>query len=186
MQPDLTHATTLLRQGGICVIPTDTLYGLVAQANNKVAVERVYTTKHRDKTKPCIVLIADMVDLKKFKVSLSPNILKTLSRVWPGPVSVVLPCTQSQPHLDRDQGSLAFRLPNNQWLREFLRTTGPLVAPSANPEGSPPATTIAEARAYFGDAVECYVDGGTLQSDPSTLIAFDEKGSVTVLRGTLA
>lgn len=185
MQADLTHAAEVLRQGGVCVLPTDTVYGLVASANNQAAVERVYTIKRRNPAKPCIILIADKEDLKQFGVPLSPKVVQELSRLWPGPVSVVLPCAQKAfSRLTRDTGSLAFRLPDSEPLRAFLRITGPLIAPSANPEGLPTAATVGEARAYFGDLVDCYVDGGELKNPPSALIALDESGAARVLRGT--
>ena len=84
-------------------------------------------------------------------------------------------------HLHRGTGTLAFRVPKPAWLRKLLQETGPLIAPSANFEGEPPALTIRAAKKYFGENVDFYADAGRLASKPSTLIKV-EKGNVIVLR----
>lgn len=171
-----------LKSGAIGVIPTDTLYGLVCCALNEESVDRVYALRERDVDKPCITLISDLDQLNLFNIVPSSRDREYLSRVWPGKVSVTLPIdATSFPYLHRGKDSLAFRLPNDEALRNLIRQTGPLIAPSANPQGKVPAATIEEARMYFGDRADFYVDGGTLRSEPSTLIRFDN-GKVVVLR----
>jgi L-threonylcarbamoyladenylate synthase len=164
----------ILKNGGIGVMPTDTLYGLVGNVFSKKAVSRIYKIKNRNKKKKLIVLISSINDLKKFKIS--NNLIRTnrriLKKVWPGRVSVVL-------------NSVAFRLPAQKSLIKILRKTGPLVAPSANPEGLSPAQNIKEAKKYFGDKVDFYLAGGTLQGDPSSLIKINKKGEIVVLRGNI-
>ena len=169
------QAREALLRGGIAVIPTDTLYGIVAQAEDVQAVELVYKMRARDPKKPVIVLIAKKSDLKIFNISLSPAQNKFLNQVWPGKVSVILPCADKKfLHVHRGGGTIAFRVPDHDALRALLKKTGPLIAPSANPEGMPPAKTIAEARAYFGDSVDVYCDGGTLAGPPSSIISLVE------------
>ena len=140
----------ILKKGNIGVIPTDTLYGIVGSAFSKKAVERIYEVKGRDENKPFIVLIASISDLKKFDIALTVPQKKLLDGVWPASVSVILPCPQKKfQYLHRGTKSLAFRLPKDRELQTFLKQTGPLVAPSANPQGGKPAETIAEAKKYF-------------------------------------
>lgn len=171
-----------LKSGGVGVIPTDTLYGVVASVWERDAIERVYALRKRDLDKPCIVLIADIAELEKFSVTLSSKQMKWLETVWPGKVSVLLPCPDTAlQYLTRGTGSLAFRIPDDEALRALLRETGPLIAPSANPQGENPAETIDEARRYFGDAVDFFVDGGTLQSKPSTIVKLENE-RVTIIR----
>lgn len=171
-----------LKQGGIGVIPTDTLYGMVASAWNETAVERGYILRNRDLEKACIILIADIADLETFSVHPSPKERVWLDSVWPGKVSVLLPCSDTAlQYLTRGTGNLAFRIPDDGSLLAFLRETGPLIAPSANPQSENPAETISEAKQYFGDAVDFYIDGGVLQSPPSTIVKL-ESDRVTVLR----
>lgn len=162
-----------LSRGGVGVIPTDTLYGLVGCALDERVVQRVYAIRKRDMDKPCIILIASIADIHLFGIQLSVQEQAYVHRWWPGAVSVVLPVSQNTfAYLHRGKGSLAFRCPDDQALRELLTQTGPLIAPSANVQGLPPATTIAEARAYFGTAVDLYVDSGVLSGEPSTVVQF--------------
>jgi len=168
----------ILLSGGVGVLRTDTLYGLVAVAENQAAVERVYTLKSRDETKSPIVLIASIDQV--FDTCDAPA---SLDSYWPGKVSIVLPSMTAPSWIQRGNRSVAYRLPDDMALQNLLKTTGPLIAPSANPEGSTPASTITEAIAYFGDAVDFYVDGGTVtDTTPSKLIRISQSGDVEALR----
>lgn len=172
----------LLKAGGVGIVPTDTLYGLCANAHSKPAVERVYRLKGRDDTKPFIVLISLIDDLKQFGIKLTAEHAAYLGEVWPGPVSVILPCPLKKfAYLHRGTHSLAFRLPKNAKFREFLKRSGPLAAPSANPQGTEPARTIAEAKKYFGEKVDFYIAGGRKEGKPSTIISM-VSGMPEVLR----
>ncbi len=171
-----------LQKGGIVVIPTDTLYGIVTSALNKSAVEKVYALRKRSPDKPVIVLVASFEQLQKF-LDVSEKAKQYLEGVWPGSVSVVLPCDKKEYfHLHRGTNSIAFRMPADKILKKLLLITGPLIAPSANTEGMPPATTIEEAQAYFGDSVDVYVDGGKITGSPSRLVRWNNDGSVEILR----
>lgn len=172
----------ILKEGGIAVVPTDTLYGVCASAFSKPAVERVYELKGRDENKPFIVLISAVDDLKQFGVKLTLHQKAYLDEVWPGPVSVILPCPLKKlAYLHRGTNSLAFRLPKHKKLRDFLKKTGPLTAPSANPQGAEPAHTIKEAKNYFGNKVDVYIAGGKKIGKPSMLVSM-MSGNPEVLR----
>lgn len=174
------HVIAALKAGGVGVIPTDTVYGIVASAHHPAAVERLYTLRHRDPAKACIMLIADAQQIAAW-VHFPPR--EASDAYWPGPVSIVLPAFEQTPHyLHRGQKSLACRVPADSNLRQLLQKTGPLLAPSANLEGQPPATTVTEAQAYFGGRVDFYVDGGEKHAAPSKLIKI-EAGKTVVLRG---
>lgn len=168
----------------ISVIPTDTLYGIVASALDVSAVQRLYAVRGRNPEKPCIILMAGADELSRFGITPNRRIKRFLDSVWPGPVSVILPVSGDEfAYLHRGTHSLAFRVPKNDYLQKLLRETGPLLAPSANPEGKPPAETITEARAYFGDAVDQYVDGGRLTGEPSTVIDLQTETPVILRQG---
>jgi len=178
------RAADLLKEGKVCVLPTDTLYGLCGSAAFSETVEKVYQLKRRDLKKPMIVLIGRLKDLKLFAVKLNRETKKILKKFWPGEVSVILPCYSERfSYLHRGMNSLAFRLPGPTWLRKLLKKTGPLVAPSCNPEGLRPAQTIAEARQYFKDDVAFYLDKGTLSGLPSTLIEIENGKAVVKRKG---
>jgi L-threonylcarbamoyladenylate synthase len=183
MDTETEKASAILLAGGVGILPTDTLYGVLGSALSADAVDRIYALKRRDRRKPFIVLIAEMNDVERFGVVLSDAVRQELAKYWPGPTSIILPTVDdSFTYLDRGTDAIAFRVPNDDDLRALLRETGPLVAPSANVEGASPATTIEEARKYFGTEVDFYVDGGALDGKPSKLIALDEDGGVQVVR----
>jgi L-threonylcarbamoyladenylate synthase len=170
----LKKAIKILKNGGVGIMPTDTLYGLVGSVGSKKAVDRIFKLKNRSKKKKLIILISSIKDLEKFKIEHS-YILKnigTLNKFWPGKVSIVIE-------------GIAFRLPAKKSLIEILKKTGPLVAPSANPESLKPAENTKEAKKYFGSKVDFYLPGGTLKGGPSTLIKINEKREIIVLRGNI-
>lgn len=190
MPRDKKSLIRFLKRGGIGILPTDTLYGLIGSALQKRTVARIYRLRRRSPKKPMIILIGSLADLKKFGVIVNGQMSKVLKRFWPGKVSVILPCPSKKfNYLHRGTRTLAFRLPAKKSLRELLRRTGPLVAPSANVEGRPPAKTIRDAQRYFGTKVDFYVDAGRLDRRPSTLVAIQgsrlkvlRKGAVKVGR----
>ncbi len=171
-----------LKSGGLAVMPTDTIYGLVASAFSKKAVERVYEIKDREKDKPFIILISNIKDLDLFGIKISDFQRAFLRRNWPGALSIIFDCPKVKWHyLHRGTKSLAFRLPDNEWLREIVKKTGPLAAPSANPSGFPPASNLTEAKKYFATKVDYYYAGRLSKGLPSTLIKFDQE-DFTILR----
>ncbi len=172
----------IIKKVGVGVIPTDTIYGLVRKALSRKTVKRVYKLKQRNPKKPSIIHISKVDDLNLFRIKLGENTKKFLQKYWPGKVSVILPCPYKKfSYLHRGTETLAFRLPDYPELVSLLKKTGPLIAPSANPESEEPAKTIEEAKKYFGEKVDFYADVGRPESLPSTLISIkDEK--VKVLR----
>lgn len=174
------EVAALLRDGKIGVIRTDTLYGIVAQASNELAVERVYRAKGRDEKKSPIVLIASTDQL----FDMMPESLKRLVvNGWPEKTSIIIPSKHSPHWIRRKNDSVAYRLPRVESLCRLLEESGPLIAPSANPEGSIPAMSLKEAVDYFGDQVDFYVDGGTVRDHaPSKLLIIDAEGRVEQIR----
>ena len=182
LKQDYQKLIAAIKKGGIGVLPTDTLYGLVGSAFSASALERIYAIRERSGKKPFIILISTLSDLKKFEIKINKKTEVLLRGVWPGKVSVVFPVRSKKfGYIHRGTKSLAFRLPNKDSLTTLLKKTGPLVAPSANREGAKPATTIKKAKQYFGERIDFYVDGGTLCGKPSTLVAW-EKGKFVTLR----
>lgn len=176
----------ILKAGGIGVMPTDTIYGLVGSALSKKTVERIYAVRQRKPEKPFIVLIGSIGDLKLFKIKVDNFSKRVLSKVWPGKVSVILPCRSKKfSYLHRGTKTLAFRLPADVRLRNLFKKTGPLVAPSANPEGLRPAKNIKEAKKYFAKKIDFYIGGKKPDKLPSTLIQIKNKNIVILRRGKI-
>lgn len=158
-----------LKKGKIGVIPTDTIYGIVGSALNKKTVKKIYKLRKRLRSKPFIILISKLDDLKKFDINLTKDQTICLKKIWPNPVSVSLQ-------------NVAFRIPKDKWLLNLLEKVGPLVAPSANFEGEKVSENIEQAKKYFGDNISFYIDGGEIKSKPSTIIELGQDGKFKVLR----
>ncbi len=182
LQKDPSAIISLIKNQQIGVMPTDTLYGLVGSALSQKAVEKIYRARRRSETKPLIILISDIQDLKLFNIEPSSEDLKIISQLWPNPVSIILPVPDDKwQYLHRGTRSLAFRVPNDQFLQNFLSQTGPIGAPSANLEGQPPARDIHQAQHYFQNKAQFYIDAGLLDRPPSTLASIDN-GQLHILR----
>lgn len=175
----------ILQRGGIGVLMTDTIFGLVGSAVNRASVARLYRVRRRSPDKPLIILISSLRDLESFGVVVDADLRRVLREVWPGPVSVIVPALAGKwRYLHRGTKSLAFRLPASSTLRSLVRQTGPLVAPSANPEGLPSATTLEQARAYFGPASDFYY-GRARAGRVSTLVRYDGGKCIVMRQGAV-
>lgn len=180
----------LLQPAAVAVIPTDTVYGVVARAQDEAAVQRLYALKHREQ-KPGTVIAANLTQLEQ--LGFKHRYLKAVEQYWPGAVSVIIPLSDpALTYLHQGKCALAVRIPNNPELQELLFATGPLMTSSANDPGKPTATTIQQAQAYFGDKVDVYVDGGAIENPPSTIIRIIDDavevvraGAVTINDGTI-
>lgn len=179
----------MLKENGVVVMPTDTIYGIVGKAESESVVNRIYAIRKRNLQKPCIILIGSVSELKKFSIILSKEQKSKIKKYWPGPVSVVFDCIDDLSmqagkfrYLHRGTNTLAFRLPAQRGFQELLLKTGPLIAPSANIEGKFPAKDINEAKEYFGELVDLYIDGGEIEEKASKVVKLNNDGSVAVLR----
>ncbi|HET7060299.1 MAG TPA: L-threonylcarbamoyladenylate synthase [Candidatus Saccharimonadales bacterium] len=174
----------LTDKGAVGVIPTDTVYGLAARAADPAAVERLYALKRRD-AKPGTLIAADLDQLEK--LGLKHRYLKAVEQFWPGAISVIIPCADpALRYLHRGKMSLAVRIPADTELQKLLRVTGPLLTSSANHPGEPPAETIVQARKYFGNEVNFYVDGGDLSAcQPSTIIRIVDDAIEIIRQGAV-
>ncbi len=174
-----------LNEGKIGVIPTDTIYGLVGKALNKKVVQRIYDVKGRRPDKPMIILISSFEDIKLFGVKISKKESEIMKELWPGKVSIILTCkVKKLEYLHRGTDSLAFRFPDKLELIYLLKNSGPLIAPSANPESLSPATKINEAKKYFGKNIDFYLSG-KVNSEPSTLIKIENNKLIVLREGAV-
>lgn len=169
--------------GAVGVIPTDTVYGVVARAADQAAVERLYQIKHRE-GKPGTIVAAGVQQLEQ--LGLKHRYVKAVEQYWPGALSIIIPCGPELAYLHQGKFSLAVRVPDNQVLQALLEQTGPLLTSSANHPGEPTSTTIEQAKQYFGDEVDFYVDGGDLSANqPSTIIRIIDDAVEVVRQGAV-
>lgn len=173
----------IIQDKGVAVIRTDTLYGIVGLAKDEHVVDRIYNIKNRNPLKPVIVLVSDFSDIESFGITLSQDFKKAASMYWPGKVSIVIPVPDSIDlhYLHKGTKGIAFRVPDKQDLIDLIKKTGPLVAPSANPEGEAPARNVKEAMDYFGHEVEYYKDSGLCEDlRASKIIKIKDKEGVDI------
>lgn len=161
------QAADALNSGKIGIMPTDTVYGLVARADNKQAVERAYALKDRER-KPGTLIAASVEQL--IDLGVPQNEIDKVAEWWPNPLSAVL-IMNGREYLHQGVGDIAMRVVADPTIIEILKKTGPLITSSANLPGQPGATSLPEAYAYFGETVDFYVDGGNIAATrPSTII----------------
>lgn len=175
-------AEHLRTPGEIAIIPTDTVYGVVARAADPQAVARLYKLKHRE-GKPGTLVAATVSQLIDMGIEL--RYLTKAEELWPGAVSIIIPCGHDLFYIHQGTDSLAIRIPDDPKLLALLQQTGPLLTSSANQPGEPPATTVAEAKAYFGDQLDWYEDGGVVNRAPSTVIKIVDDSIEIVRQGAV-
>jgi L-threonylcarbamoyladenylate synthase len=181
---NLPEIVQKLREGGVGVVPSDTLYGISCLTSNQAGIERIYQIKNHDLDKPFIILVSALDDIRNFGVELSENMANFLLDVWPEKLSVILDVpTDKFSYLHRGKKSLAFRIPKNELLVKLIKESGPIVSTSVNLSGQPPAKTIKEAQIVCGDQVDFYVDVGRLDSPPTTVIKVTTVGFEVVRQG---
>ncbi len=181
MDTSLQNIIEKIKNGGVGILPTDTMYGIVASASNPEAIEKLYAVRHRNPQKQSIVLISSLEDLKQFNIVLNMETENILNKMWPGPFSVEFEVSDTNfPHLTRSNGKFAVRFPKNETLLNLIRQSGPIIAPSANTEGDKPAENLNEAKAYFPN-LDFYLDGGVLENKPSTVVSIVD-GKIKVWR----
>ncbi|MDQ0895529.1 L-threonylcarbamoyladenylate synthase [Agromyces ramosus] len=153
-------------RGELVVIPTDTVYGVAADAFDAKAVARLLDAKGRDRTSPPPVLIPGIPTLDALASEVPEPVRRLVAEFWPGGLTVIL---RAQPSLQWDlgetRGTVALRMPANPIALELLSETGPLAVSSANLSGQPSAVTASNAAEMLGDSVAVYLDGGTAGSD---------------------
>ncbi len=184
----IAEAEAALRRGELVVLPTDTVYGIAAEAFDPVAVDGLLKAKGRGRDMPPPVLVGTVRAAMALVMDLADTGKDLIDEFWPGGLTLVC---RSSPTLVWDlgetKGTVAVRMPLHHVALDLLKKTGPLAVSSANVSGQPPATTVDEAMAQLGDSVSVYLDAGPCPGDvPSTIV--DLTGSVPRLlrRGVIS
>jgi len=162
---DIEGAVAVLHAGGLVAFPTETVYGLGADAGNPVAVRKIFETKDRPATHPVIVHLADAVQLASWARDVPEVARKLAKQFWPGPLTLILKRVRSvSDAVTGGQDTVALRVPAHPVAQQLLaRFGGGIAAPSANRHGRVSATTADHVRREFGAAVDCVLDGGASQ-----------------------
>jgi L-threonylcarbamoyladenylate synthase len=170
--PGMRQARQAIGRAELIVIPTDTVYGVAADAFSPAAVARLLEAKGRGRQSPPPVLVPGATTLRALVAEIPEPVERLVAEFWPGGLTIVLP---SQPSLSWDlgdtRGTVAVRMPADKIALELLEECGPLAVSSANLTGRPAAITVDEAVDMLGDSVAVYLDAGPRESGvPSTII----------------
>ena len=168
----MTAAVKAVQEGGLVVLPTDTVYGIGADAFTPSAVSALLAAKGRGRSMPPPVLVGSVRAAAALTESLGAFGQDLIDEFWPGPLTLVF---RASPTLNWDLGdtlgTVAVRMPLHPVALQLLRQTGPMAVSSANRHSSPPATTVGEAQEQLGAGVSVYLDGGPCADNvPSTIL----------------
>jgi L-threonylcarbamoyladenylate synthase len=171
----IAEAAAAIKRGGLVVFPTETVYGLGADATNPAAIEKLNAVKGRPPEKPYSLHLHSPEQMRPYVGEVPPAAQKLIGKFWPGPLTVVLP--------GKDGKTVGFRLPDHPIARALFKAAGvPVAAPSANRSGSPPPTDAVEARAALAGGFECLLDGGPTRLGKESTVVEIVGGRAEVLR----
>lgn len=184
----LKRAAAVVAAGGLIVYPTETVYGIGADATNPFALRRVSEAKGRKAAKPILVVVNSTEMMLPYVKEIRPAARRLMERFWPGPLTLVFAASdKASPELTQDTGTIGIRIPSSQVCLQLVSQLGaPLTSTSANLSGTEPARAIQEIRSRLRD-IEVFLDAGELpESLPSTIV--DVSGEVfrVLRRGAIA
>jgi L-threonylcarbamoyladenylate synthase len=172
---ELARAVAAIARGDVVAYPTETFYGLAADPRNARAIERVFEAKGRRSEEPLPLIAADLTQVERWFGTLSPLAATLANAFWPGPLTLVLPLPADRAlptNLTAGRDNIAVRVPAHPIACALAAAAGGVItSTSANPSGTPPATTAAEVRRTLADRVAMVIDGGTTPGGaPSTIV----------------
>jgi tRNA threonylcarbamoyl adenosine modification protein (Sua5/YciO/YrdC/YwlC family) len=183
LETGLAAATTAIRAGELVVLPTDTVYGLAADAFDATAVRRLLDAKGRGREMPPPVLVGSVATLDALAATVPPWARRLVEHYWPGPLTIVVREQSSlQWDLGETRGTVAVRMPHDPVALELLARTGPLAVSSANVTGRPAATDADQAADMLGASVSVILDAGPTEDDRPSTIVDCTSGEPRVLR----
>lgn len=158
----IEEAAQIIKNGGIVVFPTETVYGIGANGLDLNAVEKIYTAKEREYNKPLILLISDKKMLDQIAENISDTEMKLIDAFWPGPLTIILQQKSTVPDIvTAGSKTVGVRMTSGEIARKLIKMCNfPITAPSANVAGRPSGTTVADIYEELNDKVDCIIDGG--------------------------
>jgi L-threonylcarbamoyladenylate synthase len=180
----IDQAVAILKNGGVIAFPTETFYGLGADARNEAAIEKIFGIKGRDFKNPILVVIGDVTHLDAFAADIPEVARKLMDRFWPGPLTIVLRAAPSvSPKLTAGSGKIGIRLTSHPIAMEISKKLGgPLTATSANLSGAPECSSAAEALSQLQGRIDGVVDGGQTPGGKGSTIVDVTASPIKILR----
>ncbi|MGA2774480.1 MAG: L-threonylcarbamoyladenylate synthase [Candidatus Omnitrophota bacterium] len=174
-EKNVQQAAEVLKNGGLVIIPTETVYGIAADAQNQKALERLYEIKKRPKDKPFSLLIADKEKVDELAQGLAPQAYRLMDKFWPGPLTLILNA--------KEKGTVGIRMPDNPVALEIIQRSGvPVACPSANISGKNPPVNFDQAIKELGTLVDLGVDSGPTKHKIESTIVDLTSDKVKVIR----
>lgn len=181
---EIKKISEIIKLGGIAILPTDTVYGIVADAENENAVKKIYEIKKREPANPVNILVSNKNMIKQVTKQITHNEEKIIDNFFPGALTIIFEKNEKiSQTITANKNTVGIRMPDNKMLLDLITYIGkPIVATSCNMANKPVLQDMQEIQREFKDKVECIVDGGNnINGTPSTIIQI-EKNELKVLR----
>ncbi len=186
----IDEAARLIKSGKVCVIPTETAYGLAASIECEDALKRIYLIKKRPFNKPLLLLISDLEQAPVNMRKIPPYVYTLIDKFWPGPLTLLLPAYEGvSPFLTGDTGKVGVRMSSHDITHELVKRVGrPITGTSANLSGRGLTKTVEEVKAQLKDpSPDFYLDAGEIPpGPPSTILDCTEQGPLIIRQGAIS
>ncbi len=185
---DINSLVDILNNGGVAIIPTDTVYGLVGDATSENVIKKVFLIKQRENTKPLLILISNFDMLKKYVKNISSLELGIINKFWPGPLTIIFQNKKNlSAILTANKSEIAIRMPNDERLLDLInKLDKPIIATSANIAHKKTITSIDLLEDKIKNNVDYIYDGGFLEDNPSTIIKVIDNKVIIVRDGIIS
>ena len=184
MDKKIEEAAQIIKNGGLVVFPTETVYGIGANGLNPEAVEKIYVAKGRKQDKPLILLISNKQMLEDIVEEINETETKLMEAFWPGPLTIVFSKKPCVPDIvTGGKNTVGVRLTSGKIALKLIEASGcPIAAPSANISGKPSGTAVEDIYEDFKDRVDCFIDGGRIKDAIESTVIRVIDGVPTILR----
>jgi L-threonylcarbamoyladenylate synthase len=185
---NIDEAVKVLKKGGVISFPTETYYGLGVDPFDNTAVDQLFLLKKRERNKPILVLVSDIDMLSLLVANIPEQYGNLMKKFWPGPLTLIFPAKETvSPLLTGATGSIGIRISSNRIVKEiFKKWRKPFTATSANISNQAPAKSSAEVLSYFGEKIDCLIDGGETPAGLcSSIVAFRNERFIEIRKGQI-
>lgn len=177
-----------LKNGNLVIMPTDTVYGIIADATKEETIKKVFSAKERSFNKPLLVLVSDKNMLENLVSEISPKAEEIISKYWPGPLTILFPKKDEVSDiLTASSHYIAIRMPNDKRLLNIIRKVNkPLISTSANITSKETITEVSQIEEKMKEKISYILDGGVVKNEASTIIKIENDKIEIVRAGLLA
>lgn len=183
-QKELEEAAEIIRQGGVVVFPTETVYGIGTNGLKENAIKKLYEVKNRPLNKPISLLVSNIEMIKKYTNNITDLEYKIIEKFFPGPLTIVLKKKDNIPNILTSQGdTVGIRMPDSEIARELIDLVGvPIATSSANISGNTSEIDVQSVIKDLGEKVDCYIDGGKSKIGMGSTVIEVVNGEIKILR----